>query len=146
MLLDVRKTWAKIKDGFAKVTSVISSMLKVVSPQWVRADAAWKAWTWTKRGIALGLLTGGAIIAHQFSVSIANLGHSMQIARSDMSSMAKASDISSLQRQIDEIKSQLSKIDDTIDNAQASRITTGSIPKKKTKVVKSSASSWFSIP
>lgn len=130
MLLDVRKTWAKIKDGFAKVTSVISSMLKVVSPQWVRADAAWKAWTWTKRGIALGLLTGGAIIAHQFSVSIANLGHSMQIARSDMSSMAKASDISRMQRQIDDLKSELASIDDKLDKAQASRITTGSIKAK----------------
>ena len=131
MLLDYRTAWGKIKNAWAKTTSVLSSMLKIASPQWVRAEAAWKVWTWTKRGIALGVLAGGAMLAYQFGADITRLDLGMKATRSDISGMAKVSDISRIQRQIDDLKSQLSKIDDTIDKAQASKITTGSIPAKK---------------
>lgn len=130
MLLDYRSLWTKIKSAWAKTTSVISSMLKVVSPQWVRADAAWKAWDLTKRGIALGLIAGGLIAAYQFKIDITQLGRGIQATRSDMSAMAHVSQISSIQRQIDELKSQLSEIRDTSSKAQASKITTGSIKAK----------------
>ena len=142
MLLDYRTLWTKIKSASTKTTSVLSSMLKVVSPQWVRAEMTWDGWTVTKRGIALGILAVGALFAWKFSIDITRLvsgsyrsahayGYGQNVSRSDLSGMAHMSDISRIQRQIDDLKSQLSKIDDTIDKAQASKITTGSLPAKK---------------
>lgn len=142
MLLDYRTAWGKIKNAWAKTTSVLSSMLKVVSPQWSKAETTWDGWTVTKRGIALGILTVGAVFAWKFSLDITRLvsgsyrsahayGYGQNVSRSDISGMAKVSDIRRIQRQIDDLKAQLSKIDDTIDKAQASKITTGSLPTKK---------------
>ncbi len=142
MLIDFRTAWTKVKAYFAKTTSVLSSMLKVVSPQWTKAEAAWDGWTVTKRGIALGILAVGAVLAWKFSIDITRLvsgsyrsahayGYGQNVSRSDISGMAKVSDIRRIQRQIDDLKAQLSKIDDTIDKAQASKITTGSLPTKK---------------
>ena len=142
MLLDYRTAWSKIKNTWAKTTSVLSSMLKVVSPQWSKAETTWDGWTVTKRGIALGILAVGAVLAWKFSIDITRLvsgsyrsahayGYGQNVSRSDISGMAKVSDIRRIQRQIDDLKAQLSKIDDTIDKAQASKITTGSLPTKK---------------
>ena len=142
MLLDYRTAWGKIKSAWAKTTSVLSSMLKVVSPQWSKAETTWDGWTVTKRGIALGILAVGAVFAWKFSLDITRLvsgsyrsahayGYGQNVSRSDLSGMAHMSDISHIQRQIDDLKSQLSKIDDTLDKAQASKITTGSLQAKK---------------
>ena len=142
MLIDFRTAWTKVKAYFAKTTSVLSSMLKVVSPQWTKAEAAWDGWTLTKRIIAGCIIGVVALTAWKFSLDITRLvsgsyrsayayGHGQSVTKSDISGMAHMSDISRIQRQVDEIKSQLSKIDDTIDKAQVSRITTGSIPAKK---------------
>lgn len=142
MLLDYRTLWTKIKSLLAKTTSVLSSMLKVVSPQWSKAETTWDGWTVTKRGIALGILAVGALFAWRFSIDITRLvsgsyrsahayGYGPSVTKSDISGMAKMSDISRIQRQVDDLKSQLSKIDDTLDKAQASKITTGSLPAKK---------------
>lgn len=142
MLIDYRTAWTKTKAYFAKTTSVLSGMLKVVSPQWSKAETTWDGWTLTKRIIAGCIIGAFALTAWKFSLDITRLvsgsyrsahayGYGQNVSRSDLSGMAHVSDISAIQRQIDDLKSQLSKIDDTIDKAQASKITTGSLPTKK---------------
>lgn len=142
MLIDYRTAWAKVKAYFAKTTSVLSGMLKALSPQWAKAEATWDGWTLTKRGIAVVILSAGALLAWKFSLDITRLvsgsyrsayayGHGQSVTKSDISGMAHMSDISRIQRQIDDLKSELASIDDKLDKAQASRITTGSIPAKK---------------
>lgn len=144
MLIDARTIGTRIKRAGALVTSVLSSMLKVVSPQWTKAEATWDGWTLTKR-ITAGCLIGVlALAVWKFGLDITRLasgsyrsayayGNGQNLTKSDISGMAHMSDISSLQRQIDSLKSDLSSIDDKLDKAQASKITTGSIqqPKKK---------------
>lgn len=158
MLLDYRTLRTKIKSAWAKTTSVLSSMLKIVSPQWIRAETAWKAWTWTKRGIALGVLVGVGVFAWRSGAELPRLAENSarpsyvfgkRVTSDDLKNLADKSDISRIQRQIDDLKSQLSKIDDTIDKAQAqsSRITTGSLPKKKKPApVKASQSYRLVLP
>lgn len=160
MLLDYRTAWTKAKIAWAKTTSVLSSMLKIVSPQWSKAETTWDGWTVTKRGIALGILAVGALFAWKFSLDITRLvsgsyrsahayGYGQNVSRSDLSGMAHMSDISAIQRQIDDLKSELASIDDKFDKAQAqsSRITTGSLPKKKKPApVKASQSYRLVLP
>lgn len=144
MLIDVRKIADRIRRAGALVTSVLSSMLKVVSPQWTKAEATWDGWTLTKRVIAgcvIGIL---ALTAWKFSLDVTRLvsgsyrsayayGHGQNLTKSDISGMAHMSDISSLQRQIDALKSQLSSVRDMTEKEQASKITTGSIQQSKKK-------------
>lgn len=162
-MVDTAKIEAEAKELAAETTSVISSLLGTWNPRWPRFVETWKGWSLRKKGIALVLAAAACGFVSAFGVSTLRLisgsyrsayayGHGQNLTKSDISGMAHMSDISDIQRQIDGLKSQLASIDDKIDSAVAhkpAQITTGSIPKKapaKKASVKSSASSWFSLP
>lgn len=140
--MDIEKVEADAKALASETTSIMSGMLSAINPRWTRFAETWKSWSLRKKAIALVIVASFGGFVSAFGVSTLRLisgsyrsayayGHGQGVTKSDVSGMAHMSDISRIQRQVDEIKSQLSKIDDTIDKAQASRITTGSIPAKK---------------
>lgn len=142
MLVDYRKALTRILDYAKQATSVVSDAIAIFIPQWAKAENAWKGYNLAKKAMFATVIAGSVFLALKFSVDIGRLslgsyrsayayGHGQSVTKSDISGMAHMSDISRIQRQVDEIKSQLSKIDDTIDKAQASRITTGSIQQPK---------------
>lgn len=99
--VDAKTIWSYIKSGIGKTTAVVSDMLKIFWPQWLKAETAWKAWTWTKRGIAIAVLASGGFLAWKFSVDITRLslgsyraastyGRGTEITKDDVKAAADA--------------------------------------------------------
>lgn len=151
-----KTAWTWIKWLWATSTSLISDILKIVWPQWLRAETMWKAWTWTKRGMAVGILAVGGLLAWKFSVDITRLsigsfraastfGRNLEVTKNDLKSMrdeltAKLAAIAKKQEAADAM------IDQLISESQSRRDATISLPAKKTYRKSPAKKSSFSVP
>lgn len=159
---EVKTGWGYVTSWGGKTTAVISDMLRIFWPEWVKAESVWKAWTWAKRIIAAVIVLTVMAVAWAFSVDLGRLilggyrsaytyGRGLEVTPSNVtSSIDKAT--KNLQATVDALTDRIAKleadqrsIDDKIDQTSASKITTGSITKKRKPAAKSS-SSFFNLP
>lgn len=161
-MVDTAKLEAEAKAVAAEVESAASGLLGVLWPRWERFKTKWQSDTLRKKVITAVLIVAAGGFIWYFGLSVGRLtlgsyrsayayGHGENVTRADITAsikdMSSKADISDLQKQIDAIKSDIVSMDDRFDKAEASKITTGSITKKrKPAPVKSSASSWFDLP
>lgn len=166
--MDIEKVEADAKALAFETTSVMSGMLSAINPRWTRFAETWKSWSLRKKAIALVIVASFGGFVSAFGVSTLRLisgsyrsayayGHGQGITASDVNDRIEAAitaarasaptraQFNDLEAKVHQLEINLDVLGDQL-SKQPAKITTGSIPKKKTKVVKSSASSWFSIP
>lgn len=157
------KTWCGyLKSWLGKITAVISDMLKIFWPSWLKIESDWNKWTWAKRVIAIVVVLVVLAAGWAFSLDIGRLvlggyrsaytyGRGLEVTPSEVSSsITKATKglqakVESLTARITKLEADQKSIDDKLDQAAGAKITTGSITKKRKPVAKSS-SSFFNFP
>jgi hypothetical protein len=172
-MADLKTVEAEAKAVAAETTSVLSSLLGTWNPRWPRFVETWRGWSLRKRieaGIAVAIFCGGI---WYFGLSVWHLGvggyrsayaygHGNVVSLDDVKEQVKTdvdgamkkaafdaptkSQFNNLEAKVHQIEVEMQTIEDRLSTPPA-QITTGSITKKRRPApVKSSASSWFSLP
>jgi hypothetical protein len=162
-MADLKTVEAEAKAVAAETTSVLSSLLGTWNPRWPRFVETWRGWSLRKRieaGVVVVLLSG---FVWYFGLSVMRLGiggyrsayaygHGDYVTRTEvkavkdnimatLASVPTQAQFSDLEAKVNELEAKVQAAD------KPAQITTGSIAKKRRAApVKSSASSWFSIP
>jgi hypothetical protein len=162
-MVDTAKIEAEAKAVAAETTSVLSSLLGTWNPRWPRFVETWRGWPLRKRieaGIAVAIFCGGiwyfGLSAWHLGVggyrSAYAYGHGDYVTRTEvkavkdnimatLASVPTQAQFSDLEAKVNELEAKVQAAD------KPAQITTGSIAKKRRPApVKSSASSWFSLP
>lgn len=143
----VQKVESELKSIVAEAESTASGLLGTISPQWTKFAALWKSWSLQKKIIGSIVIIGVGIVLWAFSVDLSRLvlgsyrsaytyGRGLEVDPSEVKGdIALALKGVPSQAAFDALTARVAKIEAASkSNAPAapSRITTGSIPKKKT--------------
>lgn len=159
---EAKTVWGYLKSWGGKATAVISDLLKIFWPSWLKIESDWNKWTWAKRIIAVVVVLVVLAVGWAFSLDIGRLvfggyrsaytyGRRLEVTPTDVSStVAKATTalsakVDTLTVRVSKLETELASIDDKIDEAAKPKITTGSLPKRRKPPVKP-ASSFFNFP